>query len=413
MRDPLRILAAAVRRGTPIPYAGAGRGLGSLFSGGDRQSKLRDLSQMGASGVLFAIVNATSTTTASVKWHMHREKVGAVCKCCEEEGVEQVLTHPALSVWNRPNNFFTQQELVESGQQHIELAGEGWTVMGRIGNVPSELWNARPDRIEVVTSPTKFLLGYIYHGPDGEEVPIDRKDMLFIRMPNPVDPYRGMGAVQSITRTLDSSRMSSEWNLSFFRNGALPVGIIKTKRRMQDQEWRDFQTRWAEGHQGVANAGRIGMLEGEGTEWVDVKTSQKDMQFVELAKLSNEEVMLAFRMTKFGLGIVDDINRNTAEASDAWFGKTMTVPRLDRWKGMLDNDFLPQFPGYDPRVSMVYENPVPKDKEDERADKKAKAEVYQILVDAGVHPEDAAKQAGLPPMRVVVRSEPTMQEAVA
>lgn len=412
MRDPLRILAAAARRGTPVPFAGSGRGFTDLFRGGDRQSKTRELAQMSASGVLFSIVNKTSTTTASVKWHMHREREGAVCKCCEAEGVERVLKHPALTVLGKPNKFITTQELFEAGQQHIDLAGEGWTVMGRIGNVPVELWNVRPDRIEIVTSPTEFLLGYIYHGPEGEEVPIRREDMLFIRMPNPMTPYRGMSPVQSIMSKLDSSRFSSEWNRNFFLNGALPGGIIKNTRRMQDTEWREFMDRWAEGHQGVSNAGRIGMLEG-GMEWVDVKFSQKDMQFVEIARLETEDVLLAYGMPDFAVGRVKDVNRSTAEASDAWYGKTITVPRLDRWKGMLDNDFLPQFPGYDPKLSMVYANPVPEDKEAERADKKAKAEVYQILVNSGVHPEDAAKQAGLPPMRVVVQSEPVKQEAVA
>ncbi len=412
MRDPLRILAAAARRGIPVPFAGSGRGVSGLFTSDERGSKLRELAQMGASGVLFSIVNKTSTTTASVLWHMHREKVGAVCKCCEAEGVEQVLNHPALTVWNSPNKFHTTQQVVEAGQQHVDLAGEGWTVMGRVGNVPVEMWNARPDRIEVVTSPTEYLLGYIYHGPEGEEVPIRREDMLFIRMPNPMTPYRGMSPVQSIMSKLDSARFSTEWNRNFFLNGALPGGIIKHKRRMQDTEWREFQERWAEGHQGISNAGRIGMLEGD-MEWIDVKFSQKDMQFVEQARLDIEDILLAYGMPDFAVGRVKDVNRATAEASDAWYGKTITVPRLDRWRGMLNHDFLPQFPGYDPKLSMVYANPVPEDKEAERADKKAKAEVYQILVESGVHPEDAAKQAGLPPMRVVVQSEPVKQEAMA
>jgi HK97 family phage portal protein len=325
-----------------------------------------------------------------------------VCARCECPDQELVEVHPALSVWQNPNGFFTQQKLVESGQQHIDLTGEGWMVIGRVGNVPVELWPVRPDRMQVVTSPTEFILGYIYHGPGGEQVPLDRADVLSMRMPDPEDPFRGLGPVQSIARNLDSARYSAEWNAKFFVNGAIPGGAIKVAKSMTDPEWRRFQSRWRESHQGVGNAHRVAILEG-GSEWVDIKFSQKDMQFVEMASLDKATIREAFGMSKFALGDLEDVNRATAEAAKAWFAESITVPRLDRWKGMLNSDFLPQFPGYDPNVSMVYRNPVPADREADREDKKARAEVYQILVASGVHPDDAAKQAGLGAMRTVAR----------
>lgn len=398
MRNPLMLLTNRV----PTPYVGEGERRSWTWNLGRGGGQLRQIEAMGANGTLFSIVNRLSTSTSAVNWHMHRERVRAsvVCSCCGEKGVELVTKHPALSVWNKPNDFFTRQELVESVQQHVELTGEGWTVIARTGNVPYELWPVRPDRMEPVTSPTEYLLGYIYRSPSGEEVPLAREDVLFQRMPNPADPYRGLGAVQSIMSTLEGVRFASEWNRNFFVNGARPGGIVQVARQMQDREWRKFQERWAEMHQGVSNAGRVAILESD-AKWVDLKITQKDMDFVAQAKLDKETIREAFGIPKFAIGDVDDVNRATADASAAWYAKEMTVPRLDRWKGLLNNDFLPQFPGYDPALSFVYTSPVPADREADREDLTAKSAVYKTLVDAGVAPEDAALVAGLPPMRVV------------
>lgn len=405
MRNPLTLLAS-----TPVPYVGRGE-RGVLGWGMGRFSARRHLAAMGGNGTLFSIVNRTTTAVASVDWHMHRARPRANVKCakCGEVGVEQVLVHPALSVWNKPNDFFSRQELVESTQQHVDLTGEGWTVISRIGDVPFELWPVRPDRMEPVTSPTEFLLGYLYTGPTGEQVPLDRRDVLFQRMPNPEDPYRGMGPVQAIMDTLDGVRLGSTWNKNFFANNATPGGAVKIPTKLPDREWRKFQERWAEMHQGVSNAGRVALLEG-GAEWVDLKFTQRDMQFVEMSRLDTDKVREAFAISGFDVGDVDDVNRATADASDVRFSKALTVPRLDRWKGMLNNSFLPQFPGYDPALSFVYTSPVPADREADRDDLTAKTAAYQTLVAAGVHHEDAAKIVGLPPMR---RAEPVPVPAAA
>lgn len=396
MRNPLTMLTNLV----PTPYVGKGESRTWNWGLG-RNSALKQMRAMGQNGTLFSIVNRITTTTASVEWHMHRERPRAsvTCSKCGEPGVELVTKHRALVTLNEPNSFFDRVALFESVGQHVELTGEGWMVISRIGDIPYELWPVRPDRMEPVTSPEHFLLGYVYTGPTGEQVPLDRRDVLFQRMPNPVDSYRGMGAVQAVMNTLDSVKYSGEWNNAFFRNNARPGGLIKISGKMQDREWRKFQERWAESHQGVSNAGRVGMLEG-GAEWVDAKYTQRDMQFFEISQLDKATIREAFGMPKFAVGDVEDVNRATADASKAWYAEAITVPRLDRWKGLLNNQYLPQFPDLGlGTVSLVYTSPVPADREAERDDLKAKAEVYKTLVDAGVHPDDAAIQAGLPPMR--------------
>lgn len=402
MRNPLSVF-----NNSPVSYSaynGARQAFTSLFGGSARENQL---AAMEASSTLFSIINKTSTATATVEWHMHRKRprAQATCSICGEEGVQLVENHPALTVWNKPNNFFTTQEFVEAEQQHVDLTGEGWTVLGRAGNnVPVEMWNVRPDRIVVVTSPTKYILGYLYRSPGGEEVPLALEDVLSIRMPDPLNPYRGLGPVGTILPNIASSRYAAKWNENFFKNGAIPGGAIKLPENvtLQDDQYEQLQQRWAETHQGVSNAMRVAILEG-GAEWADIKFSQKDMLFVDVQNLDKSSIREAFGAPKFLTGDVEDVNRATAEASKAWIAESMTVPRLDRWKGMLNNDFLPQFSGltgYDPHLSMVYTSPVPANRDEDRADKQAKVLAFKTLVDTGVDPDVAAEIAGLPPIKM-------------
>lgn len=386
----------------PVPYTDQARPWYSPSSWGRGSGTAAQLGAMEASATVFSVVSRCATAVAKETWHLHRVRPGATCDECECPGVVRVEKHPALTVLATPNEFYTTQEYFESGQQHVDLTGEGWTIVSRIGTVPSELWVARPDRMVVVTSPTDFLTGYLYCTPDGREMPIRKEDVLSIRMPHPKDPYRGLGPVQSIMPQVAGGAHSSEWNANFYRNGARPGGIVKLSRRLPPREFDRLVERWNANHLGVANANRTAFLE-EG-DWVDVKPlSIADMQFVETANLNRDTILLAFGASKFDVGVLEDVNRAASQAAKDDFGGRMTTPRLDRWRGMLNNDYLPLFGrdglGDNRVYSFVYSNPISRDQEQERADKSTAADVYAKLVGAGVHPDDAAQVAGLPPMR--------------
>lgn len=408
MRSPLRALVSAftsARNDTPVPFVR--RGSVPSWSDNRTDDPTTQMSAMGSIGTLFSIVNKTSTAAAASAWHMHRNAPGQTCghtddvgRVCDTFGVREVKKHPALSVWNSPNDFYTRQEFVESVQQHVDLTGEGWWVVSRIMGKPIEIWVVRPDRIRPVKSRESFVTGYIYRGPEGEEVPLERDDVVQLRMPNPLDPWRGMGPVQSMLANLDGMKYSAEWNARFFLNDATPGGIIEFPEGIEDNEWEQFVTRWRESHQGVTNAHRVATI--ERGKWVNRNFSMRDMQFVELRDVARKELREAFAIHGHVLGLSEDINKANAEAADVSFARGSTVPRLDRFKHALNKDFLKLFgPTLDTRAgySFVYSNPVPEDREADNAERTSKADAYKTLVDAGVDPDDAAAVVGLPPMR--------------
>jgi HK97 family phage portal protein len=387
---------------SPVPYVtesqAATRGFGGLGTDDvNPADQNRMMGLYGSLSTLFAIVHATSEATGRVGWKLYRKSLTG-----NDEDRVEVLQHPALVVWNKPNPFYTRQELVESVQQHVDLTGEGWFTMARDERMPSlgptEIWPVRPDRMHIVKSPTEFLTGYIYRGPDGTEVPLEKEEVAQIRMPNPLDPYRGLGPVQSLLAILYGQRAALDYNRNFFINGAGPGGIIEFPEELDDDEWRRFTRRWASTHQGVANAHKVATLEG-GAKWVERNYSYKDMQFTELTGVSRDMIREAFLIHKHILGQSDDVNLANALVADEAFAERIIVPRLERFKGALNNDFLRQFPGTE-GLEFDYENPRPQNAEAINAERASKTTAFSTLVLAGVSADDAANVVGLPPMNM-------------
>lgn len=378
---------------TPIPYAPARTGFSMPWS--TPTGQVAQMRAMGSVGTLFAIVNRTSNATSQVNWRLYRKAASG-----KPEDRAEVTAHAALDLWNKPNPYYTRQEFIESFQQHIDLTGEGWWVIGRNPRspLPLELWVARPDRMAPVPDAQDFIRGYVYTGPSGEQVPLEVKDVVFLRTPNPLDPYRGMGAVQTILADLDSTRYSAEWNRNFFINGAEPGGIVEVDKRLSDDEFDELKSRWEESHKGVANAHRVAILE-QG-KWVQTKFTQRDMQFAELRTQSSEFIREAFGFPKPLLGSVEDVNRANAEAAAVVFARWLVVPRLERIKQALNSELLPLYgPDAARTLEFDYDNPVPDDKQAEADELTAKAKAAKDLVDAGYNPQDVARVVGLPEMR--------------
>jgi HK97 family phage portal protein len=355
-----------------------------------RNNAEAQLGSMSTVGTLFAIVNRTSTAVASTEWKLWRKTASG-----KDEDRTEVTAHAALDLLRKPNPFMPQQEFLEVIQQHLDLTGEAWWIVSRNprATLPLELWPVRPDKMAPVPHPTEFLAGYTYTDPDGAKIPLGLDEVIQLRMPNPLDPYRGLGPVQAMLTDIDSAKYTAEWNRNFFRNSAEPGGVIEVEKRLADDEFDEMRDRWNEQHRGVANAHRVAIIE-QG-KWVNRTFTMRDMQFAELRHVARDVIMEGFGFPKSMIGAVDDVNRANAEAGEYVFAKWLTVPRLERIKSALNNDLLPLF-GKDTALEFDYESPVPEDEAAENAERLSKATAAKTYIDAGFDGVSVAEALNLP-----------------
>lgn len=394
---------------TPVPYTPktSGRsGVRTMFGQAPaNHGTLEALEAYGNVGTLYAIVNRLAESTASNEWCLYQKPTNAKARKEQREFDERKMAdenHPAMKLLAQPNPYADHFDFVQTVQQHLDLTGEAWIVLkyktgpkgGDLRNLgPSEMWTMRPDRVTVKKDHDNFLVGYEYTLGE-EKVPLNKDEVIQLKMPSPIDPYRGQGPVQAIMTDLDSQKYAAEFNRNFFINSAEPGGIIEVEERLDDDEFRELAMRWREQHQGVANAHRVAILE-QG-KWVDRRYSMQDMAFVDLSNLNQEKIREAFGYPKAMLGGTEDVNKAVMEASERMYSKWLIDPRLRRIRSALNSKLLPLFGSSGKGVEFDFADPVPADRQADSQERFTKAQAVNLMVMAGFDADETCDAFGLP-----------------
>jgi HK97 family phage portal protein len=347
-----------------------------------------------AVGTVFAVVHSLAVATAKVDWHLYRSAKSGL-----KEDRQQVTSHGCIDLWKMPNKFMPRRRFMETAQQHIDLTGESdiLTAAMSLGSkrIPVELWPMRPDRIQPVPDPYEFLSGYVYTSPDGEQVPLDVTECLPILMPNPRNPYRGLGPIQSILSVIAGAKAAEDWDAAFFENSAEPGGIIEVPTSLSDAAFDELRTRWSASHQGVSKAHRVAILEA-GMKWVDRQFSQRDMQMAELRTVKRDTILEAFGYPKPMLGITEDVNRANAEAAEYVFSKWLISERLDRWRDWLNYQLLPLFGHTGEGLEWDYDSPVSENSDAENMAVKVRSAALVAMAAAGFDTSETQQWLDIP-----------------
>lgn len=399
---PVRSLASFSNR-APVPLSPRRERSGfSFYRGNNGTISDTTLATYEEVGTVFAIVNRLATSTAKADWRLFRKAKSGI-----KEDRAPVISHAMIDLWEKPNPFMHRRRFVEMCQQHVDLTGESDPLVSfaRGFRLPLELWPMRPDRIQPVPDPFKFLKGYVYTSPDGEKVPLELNECLPILMPNPRDPYRGLGPIQSVLTDIDSVKYSAQWNKAFFENSAEPGGVIQVPTALNDAEFDRLRDQWGQDHKGVAKAHRVAILESE-AKWVSNSFTQRDMQFAELRGVGRDVILEAFGFPKSVLGIVEDVNRANAEASEYLFTKWLVEDRLDRWRDWLNFSLLPLYG--DDTLEWDYVSPVPENSEADNAAIAAKSTALVALTGAGFESSEVLEFFDWPAFKYTKPEPPTI-----
>jgi HK97 family phage portal protein len=388
----------------PVQLARANYGRGLMFDlGSGRASSEQHMRAYKRSGTIYSIVSLLAQSSARPEWHLYKKQPvdGRRRYAASDIGSDQrteIVTHAALSLWSKPNDFHTGFEFREGSNQHQELTGETfWVLDTETTTFPTSMWYVRPDRMEPVPGTDRFLQGWIYTGPNGEQVPLDADAVIQERLPDPLDYFRGAGPVGSVMPNIESQDLAIQYQRNLFYNGADPGGIIQVEKRLSDPEWDELIDRWREGHQGVARAGHVGVLE-NGATWMPNAHSNKDLEYGNLRLANRDELREAWRIHKHMMGTADDVNRANAQAAEEVFTGWQVTPRLDRRSDTLNFKLLPMFGQSGQGIEFDYDSPEAPNREEDNAELTSKANAAKALVDAGFEPADVLEVVGLPEM---------------
>jgi len=273
---------------------------------------------------VFACVSKIAEKVASVELKMYR--------VLNSKGdVKEVETHPVLDLLSGFNPFQTKSEFIEQHTINQKCSGDSfwYKVRNKSGKVV-ELWNLRPDCVTIVADPEKFIKGYKFDRADGQTIFIEPENIVHHKYTDPLSSYFGMSPITPAAKRVQSEEYATTFQRDFFLNSARPDAVLKNSGQdLTAEQKKEIKQEWKKSHQGVGNSSKIAVLEG-GVEYQQISISQKEMDYIESIKATRDDILVAFKVPKPLLAIVDDVNRANSETAMEVFLRETIKPEMVR-----------------------------------------------------------------------------------
>lgn len=284
---------------------------------------------------VYACVREIATAVSSVPWLLYAYD--------GQGNAQEVGRHPLLDLLRRPNPFCSWQELVEGWATYLNLAGNAYIELAEQDGRgrPKELYLLRPDRVLVVPSREEYIAGYVYR-IDEQDIPLERDEVIHFKYLDPLDDWYGMSPLEAAARTVDTENEAVDWNKVFFQNAARPDGALTTKETLSEEQFNRLKQEIAENWKGTKNAHRPLLLEA-GLEWRQMGLSQKDMDFLNLRKMTREEICAVYGVPPVLVGILDRATYSNYEQARRSFWEETVIPTLNRLRDKLNAELVSRF----------------------------------------------------------------------
>ncbi len=302
-----------------------------------------------------AIVSKIAKALAQVPWYLEGPK--------DKSGkAKRIDEHEALAFLRAGNPKMPNDIAWEAMSTYLELNGECFVVVGRIGGKP-RFWAPVP-AYWVFDVPDDLVNGKFKINPLNQApLEIDAKDVIYLREIDPAKPYnRGTSHSGAAATEIATDKAAATFLNTFFSNNAQPSLVISgtETRPMADKDRARLQAYWEERHRGASKAGRNFFS----TSKLEVQEIGSGLRDNEMSKLREQLGQFAFE--HWGLppeimGRLDNSNRATIDTADELFARHVLVPRLNLLRSWLEPFVALEFGLTGAGLKLKYESPVKED----------------------------------------------------
>lgn len=178
-----------------------------------------------------------------------------------------------------PNEFINGFTLKYNWAKDYLLNGDSYTFIDGddVSNVKG-LHYIKNDAVFVEKYKKRGLITNAYINIASEDGVFRNRPMDFIIILNDsVDGLEGKGILEKGLDTLILAKNEQQYSQSVYENGALPLGVLKTDRRLSDDSLTRLQDNWKNLYQGLKNSNKTVILE-EGLDYKPMSLKPSDLQ---------------------------------------------------------------------------------------------------------------------------------------
>lgn len=153
---------------------------------------------------------------------------------------------------------------------------------------------------------------------------VPERDMFILK-----GSFNGNSLLELCQGSLELTKAAQEYGSTLYANGARPSGVLTHPGKLSDDARRRLRSDFEKLHTGLANAGRIAVLE-EGLSFTPTSTSPEDAQAIQTREFQVREVCRVFGIPPAKMGLAG--GGESIEAQNIQFLTDCIQPHLVRFE---------------------------------------------------------------------------------
>lgn len=260
---------------------------------------------------------------------------GLTIKCYDVKGGQEgeVSDHPFYQTFATPNPFQSSFEFLEQVSQSLDVTGNAFIAIEGSGKTV-ELYLLPTRYMSIIPDPKNKIKEYHYY-INGQFIPYKPEEIIHIKCSDVDDPYFGYPPLTSATDVLTFEGYRIQFANMFFKNSAVPVGLLESDSVISDPMLRKLRGEWTSIHGGVANSSKIAILMG-GLKYKPITPPLKDLDLTGLKRLSNDDIKLIFKVNDAVLGSLEGTGSTDGKDALTAFWRNSMIPHVQRIESALN-----------------------------------------------------------------------------
>lgn len=319
--------------------------------------------------------------------------------------------HRVLEILERPNStqdgtmfaetMATQYEAagnvyIEKVRQstNVDLARErrGWPVQ--------ELSLIRPDYVTIEPGATRDDDRFVVTIDGIIRRRLPRADVIHIREPSLVNDFYGLSKIALLTREADIDTNMTAYELAFFKNAGVPMGVLYVKGRYTEEQTRETKSRWKQALNGASKWWSLVVLNADEAKYQQLAIDQSHMEMSNTRDHIEARICSVFGVPPVIVGARIALSAGAQapyeDAEHAFWAETM-VPFTLRFARAYTAHLLPEFALVaDAGAKITYDFTSVRALQEDRSRKLR--EVVRLVITGGFTVNQALVGVGLPAM---------------